>query len=175
MKTAIDTGQRRKQSALGAELPRFVRDLMASPPRAGEGVNLHLYRVARVLHPYRSESEIANILRAGTVGCGRVVTEKEIHRAVENSKAAAWMRGKEPPPRSTPPWPNVNVEQREAVIAGMDMGLVDLWEMSPVRFEDNDSRCEETVDTLFPGNPLLCCGKSSFNFATRSREHWRGN
>ena len=60
------------------------------------------------------------------------------------------------------------------MIAATGVGLVDLWEMSPVRFEDNDSHCEETVDTLFPGNPLLCCGKSSFDFATRSREEWRG-
>ena len=44
------------------ELPLFVRDMLASPPRAGEGVNLYLYRVARVLHPFRSEGEIADIL-----------------------------------------------------------------------------------------------------------------
>ena len=75
------------------DFPRFVRDMLASPPRAGEGVNLYLYRVARLLHPYRSECEIADILRAVTVGCGRVVTEKEIRRAVENSKAAAWVPG----------------------------------------------------------------------------------
>ena len=96
MKTAIDTGQRRKQSSLAkrlTELPRFIRDLVGSPPRAGEGVNLYLYRVARVLHPYRSECEIADILRAATANCGRVVTEKEIRRAVENSKAAAWKPG----------------------------------------------------------------------------------
>ena len=27
---------------------------------------------------------------------------------------------------------------------------------------------------LFPENPLLCCGKSTSDFATRSREEWRG-
>ena len=155
-------------------LPQFVRDMLASPPRAGEGVNLYLFRLARVLHPYRSEKEIADILRAVTARCGRIVTEKEIHRAVENSKAAAWMRGQEPPPRSTPPWPNVNVEQREAVIAAMEMGLVDLWEVSPVRLEDNYSHTEGIIDMLFPGNPLLCGGKSNSEFATRSREDWRG-
>jgi hypothetical protein len=177
MKTAIDTGQRRKQSSLAkrlTELPRFIRDLVGSPPRAGEGVNLYLYRVARVLHPYRSECEIADILRAATANCGRVVTEKEIRRAVENSKAAAWVPGEPLQPVLSPPWPALNVEQREAVIAATGVGLVDLWEMSPVRFEDNDSHCEETLDTLFPGNPLLCSGKSSFDFATRSREEWRG-
>ncbi len=32
-------------------LPRFVCDLLSSPPRRGGGLNLWLYRVARVLHP----------------------------------------------------------------------------------------------------------------------------
>ena len=73
-----------------------------------------------------------------------------------------------------PAWPNVNPEQREAVITAMGMELVDLWEMSPVRFEDNDSHREEIIDTLFPGNPLLCIGKSNAVFATQSREEWRG-
>jgi hypothetical protein len=156
------------------ELPQFVRDLLAATPLAGDGVNRYLFRLARVLHPYRSESEIVDTLRAVTVGCGRVVTEKEIHRAVENSKAAAWTRGQEPPPRSTPPWPNVNKEQREAVIAAMEMGLVDLWEVSPARLEDNDSHTEEIIDILFLGNPFLCAGKSKSFFTTQSREEWRG-
>ena len=156
------------------ELPQFVRDLLASPPKAGEGVNLYCFRLARVLHPYRSEHAIIETLRALTANCGRTVTENEILRAVERSKACAWTPGRAAPERAIPPWPPLNAEQREAVIAGMGMGLVDLWEMSPVRFEDNDSHCEEIIDTLFPDNPLLCCGKSSFDFATRSREHWRG-
>jgi hypothetical protein len=53
------------------DLPQFVRDLLASPPRAGEGVNLYLFRLARVLHPYRTEREIADILEAVTANCGR--------------------------------------------------------------------------------------------------------
>ena len=157
-----------------SELPLFVRDMLASLPRAGEGVNLYLYRLARVLHPYRSESDIIDTLRAVTAGCGRVVTEKEIKRAVENSRAAAWTPGQEAPERATPPWPTINYEQREAVIASMGMGLVDLWEVSPVRFEDNGSHTEMIIDVLFPGNRLLCVGKSNTVFATQSREEWRG-
>ena len=124
-------------------------------------MNLYLFRLARVLWPYRSDGEILDTLRAVTLGCGRVVTEKEIQRAMENSKAAAWTPGQKAPKRATPPWPPLNAEQREAVIAGMGMGLVDLWEMSPVRFEDNDSHCEEIIDTLFPGNPLFAAGRAA--------------
>ena len=157
------------------ELPLFVRDILASPPRAGEGVNLYLYRVARLLHASRSECEIADILRAVTVGCGRVVTEKEIRRAIENSKAAAWVPGEPVQQGLHPPWPMVNAEQRAAVIEAADgFGLVDLWEGSPVRFEDNLPHTEEIVDLLFPKDALLCCAKSTSEFATRARETWRG-
>ena len=157
------------------ELPQFVRDMLASPPRAGQGVNLYLYRLARVLHPYRSESEILDTLRAVTTNCGRVVTSKEIQRAVENSKSAAWTRGEGKRVRPTAGWPTVNHEQREAALVAADgLGLVDLWEGSPVRFEDNLPHTEEIVDALFPGDLLLCCGKSNSEFATRPRETWRG-
>ena len=156
------------------ELPQFIRDMLASPPRACEGVNLYLFRMARVLHPFRSEGEIHDILRAVTANCGRVVTDKEIRRAIENSRGAARKSGQGNPPRMEPPWPKVNAEQREAVIAAMGMGLVDLWEISPIRFEDNFPHTEEIIGTLFPGDPLLCCGKSNAVFATQSREEWRG-
>jgi hypothetical protein len=63
----------------------------------------------------------------------------------------------------------VNAEQREAVIAS-GAGLVDLWEISPVRFENNESHTEEIIDAIFPGDPLLCVGRSSYDFDTRSRQ-----
>ena len=75
---------------------------------------------------------------------------------------------------SRPAWPTVNAEQREAVIAATGMGLADLWEVSPLRLEDNASHTEEIIDVLFPDNPLLCCGRSNSEFGTRSREEWRG-
>ena len=53
--------------------------------------------------------------------------------------------------------------------------LYDLWESSPVRFNDDVSHTEEVVDALFPGDPLLCCGLDSQQFATRRRSVWRGH
>ena len=52
---------------IGRPLPQFVRDLLSSPPKSGEdegGVHRYMFRVARVLHPYRSEAEIIDTLRA---------------------------------------------------------------------------------------------------------------
>jgi hypothetical protein len=117
-----------------ATLPQFVRDLLASPPRRGEGLNNWLFRVSRVLHPFRDPLEIIELLRAATAG--EPIKPGEIERAVERSKAAAWKRGQAAQNAlNTFGWPKVNAEQREAVIAS-GLGLVDLWELSPVQFED---------------------------------------
>lgn len=159
-------------NALGPTLPQFVRDLLASPPRRGGGLNLWFYRVARVLHPFRDSAEIVELLRAATAG--QRVRRGEIERAVERSKAKAWKPGEaSQSPAQTTAWPKVNAEQREAVIAS-GFGLVDLWEVSPVRFEDNESHTEQIIEALFPGDPLLCAGRSNCEFATRLRSEWRG-
>ncbi|MGI8957335.1 MAG: hypothetical protein ACR2II_10540 [Chthoniobacterales bacterium] len=148
-----------------------MRDLLASPPERGGGLNNWFYRVARVLHPYRANDEISLLLQAATAG--ERLKPGEIERAVERSRATAWRPGQPAAGVTVPAWPAVNQEQREAVIhAGK--GLVDLWEVSPVRVEDNDSHTEEIIDRLFPGNPLLCVGRSKWDFETRSRKTLRG-
>jgi hypothetical protein len=152
-------------------LPRFVRDLLASPPTRGGGLNNWFYRVARVLHPYRDPAEIVELLKAATAG--EPVKHGEIERAVENSKATAWRPGQASHSAPRPAWPKLNFEQQASAIAS-GYGLVDLWEASPVRLEDNKSHTEELIDILFPGNPLLCAGKTNCDFDTRSRSEWRG-
>ncbi|MBA2434821.1 MAG: hypothetical protein H0V54_07015 [Chthoniobacterales bacterium] len=152
------------------ELPQFVRDLLSSPPARGEGLNNWFYRVARVLHPYRSDEEINLLLQAATAG--ERVKPGEIVRAVEHSRATAWRPG-QVAVETVAKWPSVNQEQRAAILRDGG-GLVDLWEWSPVRLNDNEAHSEEIIDRLFPGNPLLCVGKSNSEFATRARKQWRG-
>src|SRR5215831_18151511 len=96
-------------------LPQFVRDLLASSPRRGGGLNNWFYRTARVLHPYRDSAEIIELLRAATAG--EPVKRGEIVRAVEHSKATAW-QPVQPQQNVTQcsAWPKVNAEQHEAVI-----------------------------------------------------------
>jgi hypothetical protein len=36
------------------------------------------------------------------------------------------------------------------------------------------SYTEEIIDALFPGDPLLCAGRTNYQFATQSRSEWRG-
>ena len=51
---------------------------------------------------------------------------------------------------------------------------VDVWEASPLRWEDEASHTEEIIDCVFPGNPYLCAGWSAWSFKTRRRSAWRG-
>jgi hypothetical protein len=76
-------------------------------------------------------------------------------------------------PRSTigEQWLGPDFEFIEAV-ARKGNGLVDLWEASPVRLDSNEPKTEEIIDSLFPGNPLLCCGWTRYDFDTRVRMRW---
>jgi hypothetical protein len=152
--------------AVNAPLPRFVRDLLSSPPHRSQGLNVWLYRVARVLHPYRPADEIVCLLRAVTAG--EPVKHGEIERAVKRSRATAW-RPSQPHNAAVIelPWPKVNEEQRAAVIASLGCGLVDLWETSSVRLESNEPRTCEIIEALFPSDALVCVGESNAQFATR--------
>lgn len=162
-------------------MPHFVRDLLAACPSSGAGVHRWLFRVARYLHAiYPDKNEMASLIEASAAGCGRHVPQREIEAAIADSERCAWQPGvKKETARgqfsSIPPWPTRNEEQIEAVIAASDIiGLVDLWEASPVRLEDETST-EDLVDALFPGNPLLCCGLHvKYGFGTGTREEWRG-
>jgi hypothetical protein len=155
----------------GTTLPRFVRDLLASPPERGSGLNIWLYRVARVLHPFRDANEIIQLLQAATDG--ELIRAGEIARAVARSKATAWQPGQPSRVVPAPAWPAIDRKARDAIIQSGG-GLVDLWEQSPVRIENSKTHTEELIDQLFPGDPLLCCGISKSEFDTRSREEWRG-
>lgn len=156
----------------GKPLPQFVRDLLSSPPRRGGGLHNWLFRTARVLHPFRSREEIIDLLRAATNG--EPVKAGEIESAVDSSAGCAWSpRGNAKPAPKASLWPEVDHAKRKDIIA-CGAGLDDLWEMSPRVFDNERSRTEEVIDALFPGDPLLCCGQSNSDFATRLRSEWRG-
>jgi hypothetical protein len=160
---------------MSATLPQFLRDLIASPPRHGEGVHLWLFRVARQLHPhYQDKEELAKLLAAAVAGCGRAVSRREIEEAINNSANCAWQPDfQKATALRAPGWPKPNPEQIAAIIRDGG-GLTDLWEASSIRIEDNVAHTEKVIDHLFPGNPLLCCGASQSDFDTMPRGDWRG-
>jgi hypothetical protein len=158
------------------ELPPFLRDMLSHPPHAGEGVHGWLYSVSRQLHAHLPAGEIVRLLEAKVANCGRHVSRKEIEDAVKNSIASAWQprdAASAFKPTGSSKWPNKNLERIEAICAE-GHGLADIWESSPIRIEDSENRTEQIIDTLFPDNPLLCCGRSQSDFDTKPREDWRG-
>jgi hypothetical protein len=146
------------------QFPAFLQKMLESPPHAGEGVHDWLFRVARQLHAHIPALEIVSLLENRIANCGRFVPRSEIVSAVQNSLPCAWQPGNQAQPiHAAPKWPSVNQEQREAIIHDGG-GLVDLWENSPVRFDDNTAHTEALIDALFPGDPLLYCGLSNSDF-----------
>ena len=153
-----------------ATLPQWCVDIVSNPPRSGEGFHNWLFCAARALWKCgRSEYDIRAILENAASTCGRYVPEREISETVRNSQVSAF----QPLSVQHRPWPALNREQREAIIA-TGFGLVDLWEISPIRFEDSAAHTEKIIDVLFPGNPWLCVGASQSKFKTRRREELRG-
>lgn len=152
---------------LTAAQAKRVHAILNSCPDAGEGVNDWLFKAARPLHPFCIEwGVIEELLEAATAGCGRALKPDEIPRAVRNSAP-----GRRAQYAASPKWPVKNHEQIEAVAHGSGFRAVDLERLSPAPLEQNP---DYYLDALFPGNPLLCIGRSKFSFSTRWREDWRG-
>ena len=155
------------------QLPRWLLDTISAPPE--QGIHAWLFKIARQLWAHRTRAEIIAILSTAADGARRSVPRREIESAVDDARQCAWQPGQitTTATRPAPKWPAVNQEQREAVLAS-GLGLADLEEASPIRFDDDKPHTEEIVDALFPGNPPLCCGMASHSFATKAREEWRG-
>ncbi len=119
------------------------------------------------MSPTQAERELIE----GSRNCGRTITAREISDAITKAYSTARTYA---PRLATPPaakWPARN-EKLIVELTREGFGLSDLWESSPIRFEEPAT--EWLIDQLFPGSPLLCCGKTAFDFATKTREEWRG-
>ena len=152
-------------------LPRFLRDLIACPPRAGQGVNLWLYRTARYLQGFRTQRETHELLEHVVADCGRPLQPREIERAIERS-AGTYTPGKLTPLVSTPKRPEKDPAVVKAIETGADFGVAELWESSPIRFSDDRPHTREVLPALFPNNPLVCCASSVKDFATKPLDQW---
>ena len=143
------------------ELPQFLRDLIASPPRHGEGVHQWLFKIARQLHAHRDEGDIFHLLAAAVDGCGRDVPESEITEAVEAARGCAWKQnGRTVTTKTAPKWPERD-EQAIATIAAADPdALAALRNSSPVEISTNLHDADCLLERLFPCNPLICAAAS---------------
>lgn len=160
------------------KLPDWLRDKLASPPTAGDGIHGWLFSVARQLHAHMDAAAIEAALTGATAGCTRRVTTREIRDAVQNSHAVAWQRGGSvrggeraitvrpsrgpcnampTPDLTASDWPKPDAAAREMRLretANELGGLVDLWEKSPVRH--GVTSADDWLDLLLPDAEWLC-------------------
>jgi hypothetical protein len=146
-----------------------IEAILQTCPIAGDGVNRWLFSAALKLHRMKIKpEEIEILLEEATADCGREMKPDEIERAVRNSdpaalKARPWRRK----------WPERNYEQIEAI--GLDgVRLSGLEQQSPVRLAPGENHAETIIDSLFPGDPLLCACPSLKFVLTRPRKGWSG-
>jgi len=159
--------------------PRLVRELLGACPTAGNGVHAWIFQCALALRRAGySEGEMAEMIEGAAVNCGRALEAHEIPDAIKNSGSRSAPSGTSargggmPPPRAAR-WPAAASGRIQEIIRSREArSLYDLWEASPVRLEDHAA--EHLIDRLFPGNPLLCCGRSHGQCETTPREEWRG-
>ena len=150
-------------------LEQSIQSIVASCPTAGEGVNRWFYPAAlRLLTLGLDKPEVEELLEEGCADCGRSIRSDEIPRAVRN--AAAALTGARPVSHCK--WPTRNYEQIEA-IASAGLRTNDLEESSPLPPDAGST--EAIVDALFPGNPLICAGRSLTKAFTKHRNDWRGS
>jgi hypothetical protein len=155
---------------------------LASPPSGG--IHQWLYGCACSLHEagFHSAEKLV-LIKEHCRGLRRPVPEVEIAKAIadaERNCADKWpdaSASESSPIIVAPPepaWPKPDYG-RVYTLAKEGIGLYDSWEGAPIRFEDDDNHAEQIADAVFPGNPLLCCGIFSWEFATRRRQVWRGH
>jgi hypothetical protein len=145
------------------KLPKRLRDQVKACPVEGQGIQPWLFKTALSLQGHFSESEIEYILRAN-LSCDR--PDREIDDAVENSGRV--FRG-EMPSGSRTLWPAVDYWLVNDVVVNSRVRLENLRFASPVK----EPKSEDIIDSLFPGNPLLCLARKKELFWTKPRESWR--
>jgi len=144
--------------------------ILGEIPEAGAGLNTGLLVAAIKLKEWcgHSLTEVIDILLPiASERRGRDCL-KEVTRQVETAfNSPGKFKAKGPKGTHYEPglWREIGIQETS---------LADLWEASPIKWDDGEPHSEEIIDALFPGNPWLCCGQTAYAFETRRREDLRG-
>ena len=172
----------RDESRLAAVLPVVLQPQTFSvylPPPPEVGIHSAIFKTASILRDAGSSPGSAlDALFAWRQAYQfrRPVLDQELQDAWQAVFFQRRMRAKLPSSPSTkadlvPRWPLANPHKRsELVMEGF--GLVDLWEHSPIRFEDTAPHTRFILERLFPDDPLLCLGWTMSQFDTRRLSEW---
>jgi hypothetical protein len=132
-------------------------------PPEGEGVHFWLLKAAWAcrkggLSPDISAQILADRMTRAPNSQNEI--EDAVKKAFQGCRVICYSRRNWQPPEK---WPKPNIEQIEAVAAS-GLGVVDLWEASPIKIED-EQHTAEILEKLFPNDPWLCVG-SKYKFST---------
>src|SRR5262249_46977489 len=133
-------------------------------PEPGEGVHRWLFHAACcAIEAGLTDEEAIEEIEV-------LMTRHPIGNEIEDALVSARGERRESSPRWSPANPSTI-----ATIAKEGPSLVELVARSPqpIQFGE-ESRTEEIIDILFPGDPWLCVGRSDRSFGTQRRESWRG-
>src|SRR4029077_12402372 len=147
-----------------------VDEFIKQPPKAGSGVHQWLFGQACRLKGYGASLEEAEMYIEASLHKhqpGRNVPDRELNEAVRNAFAAEGEKA------SGPSWPEPKAKAIKAIVErGGAPTLEGLKACSPTDLRSLTA--EKVIDTLFPGNPLLCLAASQSKAQTFERNLWRG-
>ena len=157
-------------------LPACLLDELQNPPTSDR--HSWFFWCAVRLSEYRNQRVVLELLRTAAKHVGRHVPDREIQEAVKDAIRWRATHG----PADTPlqkilqaemRWPKPDLPQTDHLVRSGPCRR-DLRDLTKERFSTDTRHTESLTDSLYPGNPLLCCARSSWKFATRRREIWRG-
>jgi len=149
--------------------------------RSGDGVNDYLLSVAdHIRHEASSAVEAKEIIRPylqqARAGRSAFEIERELNRQVETAYAGFVKGADVSLANPFKPKPKALAVNSAAVadITESGPGVYDLWEGSPIRFEDDQSHAEEIIDALFSADEYLSVGFDKNHVTHETREELRG-
>ena len=157
-------------------LQSWLLDELQSPPQSGRHP-WFFWKAVKLLR-YREQETVYQLLRTAAQHVGRYVPDREIREAVKDAIRWRATHG----PTATPlqkilqdemRWPKPDLPKIDQLVRSGPRRR-DLRDLTKERFFTDTRHTEAIIDRLYPGNPLLCCARSSWRFATRRREIWRG-
>jgi len=157
--------------------PQIFSVYLPPPPQCG--IHSAIFKTASILRDAGSSPGSAlDALFAWrqTYQFRRPVTDQEIKDAwqavfLRSRIGATQKSGHSAKTAFVPRWPIANPHKRSELVP-KGFGLVDLWEHSPIRFEDTAPHTRFILERLFPDDPLLCLGWTMSQFDTRHLSEW---
>jgi len=152
--------------------PPSVGQYIDNPPVAGSGLNHWILGAVRRLLYWIDENEALEELLPKVVQAGRPCgkARSEILRAIAKVTASGNQAAQE-----RTDWPEPNLERIAEIVHEELAKLGGRCPIDVLRQESLVKRAEaaELIDALFPGDPLLCIGKSAHEFITRPKSEHR--